>query len=620
MANMKSPIIRGVPWRPRGIRINPRHHHVNPIQFIITRGISTPSETQERTPFAGPRQFTIQTPKPGLTTKSHILSLIKRARISSQTWDRYWQKHDQALVILGSTSFSAWLEDDDFLSEVLKVQTYPRDGLSITVVVAVTDAIAPLIGRIDFAQNRHPEEGFSFHHGTEHRVLPNVWDDVEDGITKTPDVKSSLTFSRVSSVSASITLPLANTLFKNGRHSTLIISKWQCNGQSFIKVKSEERTNQVVNVYQRNDIARIPLSNIPVTPLTPARRLESGLGNIVRQIDFGKNGIGPASKELEVMVDKYLKFKEEINGTRPDITVWALVIPPHIMHAWNMEPRNTITTPLLTEVPKMSSFWTEPLYADTYVGKWIEEGATFCRVLSGGGGWGTKQGLLSLDPQITPYSAPETEIDHLSPIEEQNTSALGNIAWRNSFIQFFVPYAPGKKHREYPTPQQKSSRERSPFRQSLVFGTIPSTVDKLIPSSPSPQSNSSNGRPQYSDASLQAGHFGAVSETGLFLDATKIPTFSHNKKKVLSRPKIRTKVDLPYSYFYTDLQPEDLQKSKTAVENEGAIRWYRTWRGKQLEDPSNYRARVGKTVPLGQDGVVERSRNHTLYLRYWRWK
>jgi hypothetical protein len=55
---------------------------------------------------------------------------------------------------------------------------------------------------------------------------------------------------------------------------------------------------------------RVPTSYIPGIPLTPARAIVNGLGNIVRKLKFDDGLIGPASQELEASVDTALKNME----------------------------------------------------------------------------------------------------------------------------------------------------------------------------------------------------------------------------------------------------------------------------------------------------------------------
>ncbi len=101
---------------------------------------------------------------------------------------------------------------------------------------------------------------------------------------------------------------------------------------------------------------------IPASPLTPPRKVVNGLGNIVKTIDFGLDGIGPASRELETAISEYLKN----HPGKPTVDVWALAIPPD---------------PAQRFAGNLKDKWSaseDPYQAN--VGDWICKGAKLCRV------------------------------------------------------------------------------------------------------------------------------------------------------------------------------------------------------------------------------------------------
>lgn len=166
-------------------------------------------------------------------------------------------------------------------------------------------------------------------------------------------MQSTLTFTSFPSRLFKVTLPLANTLFKNSRQSTLLVSQWSSAGDSF-RMNSEQTEMQNVDVQIfRPPNYQLPPNRIPAVPLTPLRRIESGLGNIVRSLDFGYGAIGPASRELEASVTEYLARRDQ---TRSTVAVWALVLPKDV-----------------------ESYPSEGL-GHQYVGRCLERGATLCRV------------------------------------------------------------------------------------------------------------------------------------------------------------------------------------------------------------------------------------------------
>ena len=119
-----------------------------------------------------------------------------------------------------------------------------------------------------------------------------------------------------------LSLPLANTLFVNGRPSTLLKStfKWNVEHLRYQEVDRRYLRHHTVQCFE--DKARL---RVPAVPLTPAREIASGLGNIVRQLKLsGGHGQppSPASKELEANVNAYF---ERTDAVKAKITVWALM-------------------------------------------------------------------------------------------------------------------------------------------------------------------------------------------------------------------------------------------------------------------------------------------------------
>lgn len=141
-------------------------------------------------------------------------------------------------------------------------------------------------------------------------------------------------------------------------------------------------------------------------------------------------------------------------------------------------------------------------------------------IVSGGGGWGLKQGLLSLDPQTT-YTTPGDE-DIESFIKSfRGESSADSIVAPGSYVQFFV----SPMH----TPKSRSILDNSGSLPSTVLGTheISSTETK------------ESGTPSIE---LIPGLFGGVSTQGLFISSAS------------SNNKLITKVDAPHSYIWNGSQ------------------------------------------------------------------
>lgn len=320
-------------------------------------------------------------------TKARWLTFSKRPTSSAP--------FDLALVILGTPTFAKWLEDDTkFIPKVLEILNRPFDdfwgnfkqgqskpknskdhakpAFEIDVICACVDGLAPRIEHLNRKRLNRPLEGLSFLHGRLNQITPGLWDPETSNTHESPGMQSSLTFS-TRTQTTQVTLPLAKTLFTNGRHSTLIISKWRALADgTFIKVKSAEKMNQFITVFDSQS-QNIPCTSIPVTPLTPVRRIVSCLGNIVRQINFGEEGDGPASRELEASIDNYFEFSQRPKAT---VDVWALIFPPDSLPHSPPGHGND----LLLHADAVKKFWQDEILSTEFVGYWLNRGATFCRV------------------------------------------------------------------------------------------------------------------------------------------------------------------------------------------------------------------------------------------------
>ncbi len=444
------------------------------------------------------------------------------ALASFQEWGRHYTKWQQPTVcILATPTFASWLEaSSEFIPKALQSVVGRSNAGYVDVVCAVVDGLAPR----PISMKDPSGEGFSIWRRS--NVPDDVW--VQDATVSSPTLQSTLTLQRGRDT---LTLPLANTLFRNGRHSTLLISRWKSTGESFKINRAQIEKQNVLLRGLGGKKSYYPIrSCIPSIPLTPMRRVQDGLGNIVRTIDFGQEGVknvGPASRELEQSVTEYLAQEGHGSST---VNVWALIIPQDTSLAHfvrSMEAKGTLNTGV-DVLRTQTSF--SSIKKRHYIGKLIRRGAILCRVLSGGGGWGAKQGLLSLDPQTTYSTSNESRYDDSegSP-DRQQVSALGNLAQEGAFIQFLVAPKTFESLEE-------SDEEYAEFtRQSTVFGVVPSTVDDI----PDETQEEAEFKLQ-----VHHGHFGCVSESGLFFRGLQAKTGPSNPRVV------ETKIDLPYSYAY----------------------------------------------------------------------
>lgn len=126
-------------------------------------------------------------------------------------------------------------------------------------------------------------------------------------------------------------------------------------------------------------------SRLPLIPLTSPRKVLHCAGNILRELSSPEDpntGV-PASRELESAVDRYLTENPQAPGRKLDI--FALITVPD-----RQPPENGNIDP-----------WN------------LQSGQKLRRVLSGGGGWGKKMGLLSIDPQGLAYALSDEDYARL---------------------------------------------------------------------------------------------------------------------------------------------------------------------------------------------------------------
>lgn len=229
-------------------------------------------------------------------------------------------------------------------------------------------------------------------------------------------------------------LRLANTIFINGKESTLfgIHGSYDERTGAYALDRKVDLTSCVVTSTTHAVQCNLAL---PLHPVTQRRRVLTSMGNILRQVAKSTDPDSvepmPASAELEKELPRYI---HEHNIIDQRVSVWALVEKPDVVIA---DP-NAATQDRVVES--------------------LRQGGKLHRVMSGGGGWGKKQGLLSLDPEISfPGTARRNELVGLDELLDPNPDAplgmpsflveqlygddlslLSQVAAAGDFIQFFV--------------------------------------------------------------------------------------------------------------------------------------------------------------------------------------
>ncbi|KAH0558522.1 hypothetical protein GP486_004822 [Trichoglossum hirsutum] len=346
-----------------------------------------------------------------------------------------------------------------------------------------------------------------------------------------------------------VDVPLANTVFQNGRQSTLLSLGWSRGHSRELRCTSSLGTGNSDVFLPRAPKAWRSTRHIPLISITVPRRVVTGVGNIIRHIALdpiqtqeanGSEGEGvdmpattiPASQELESAVQAY--FKRHGLQLR-QVGIWALIMPQeHSSGDWAGYHRvsgDSITRKDLRQ-------WFDKAYE---LGQPIRMKARdrLHRVLSGGGGWGKKQGLLALDPEVTC----ETREDMLSELgtgeRDEEPTTLGEIVKPGDFVQFFIH----EPHLQ-PSPYQEDLK----FPDStIMFGSIPSSIDAVSDELLKPPLE------RHGRLEVIEDQFGALSEHGIghkLVDYALSEAGEYEPQSPLSGPVAQTKVDVPFSTFH----------------------------------------------------------------------
>lgn len=216
----------------------------------------------------------------------------------------------------------------------------------------------------------------------------------------------------------------------------------------------------------------------------------------------------PASADLEKELPRYVS---ERGIPHQRVAVWALVEP------------STASSTEATQQDIQNS---------------LSMGSKIHRVVSGGGGWGKKQGLLSLDPEVTfaggsrSREAPFDEVftwssetgpsftndlpDFLEGLGvEENIAQLSQVASPGDYIQFFVASEDDINHENRST--------SSTLTYSFGVG--------------SPQESAETYSTTSGEVVVIHNHFGAVSESAI----------SYSEKDSSQTSKCETKLSVPGS-------------------------------------------------------------------------
>ncbi|KAK2935788.1 hypothetical protein FoTM2_003731 [Fusarium oxysporum f. sp. vasinfectum] len=363
-------------------------------------------------------------------------------------------RHDAA-VVLATPQYAQWLGKDEFMSEFVDMLSGSDGTGEFHTLGAVVDHIAPPV------PNNKPIQGLSILRGNLDTILPGLW-------TKAPPKEWS-DGGKVSALTMDlgnphITIPLTNTTFQNHRTSTLIISRYD------LSTGSPKLIEQ-----------------------TDTKHLQKSFGNIVRRVDIEDESV-PASNELEPAVNELHASKSDL--VQSPMGIWAMITPPTFVQSGGSspyvdpDPEATFADgQSITELTALTSDQLAILY---------RQGGRLYQVLSGGGGWGAKKGLLSLDPEQTHFVvSEEEEMQRFIQAMEG-----GNFVPVSSKIQFFA------------STDSSASEPVGKKQTGVVFGTSSKVEDET------------DANPSQPEARLLENHFGALSNVGIFVTSSDASMFS----------------------------------------------------------------------------------------------
>ncbi|KAJ5174463.1 uncharacterized protein N7482_000340 [Penicillium canariense] len=363
---------------------------------------------------------------------------------------------DSVPVLLVTPSFAHWLDpSDDFLPNLM-CRLYGNDSSSTLYgVAAVIDKIPTnqtpadkpkLEGNESSVVNELESEGLSLLVVDKENVQGKAAPTRRIGgpASEDADLVVSIQGRPVARNSVRATheigLRLSNTVFVNGKESTLVGMRWARDAAA--NAVTLHNTIDLTSCYiaptsAASDIK--PTLTLPLYPVGERRKVIASMGNILRQIskstDPTSNEPIPASSELEKDLPRYI---EEHNIMDQRVSVWALVENPSILIA------------------------NQDSSTQDRVVQSLHQGGKLHRVMSGGGGWGKKQGLLSLDPEVSfPGTTRRRELVGLDQLFKPKADAeldippfltksmvgddlslLSQVATAGDFIQFFVSVDP----------------------------------------------------------------------------------------------------------------------------------------------------------------------------------
>ncbi|KAL2815560.1 hypothetical protein BJX63DRAFT_162064 [Aspergillus granulosus] len=444
---------------------------------------------------------------------------------------------DHTQILLVTPAFAHWADRkshflDTWMNQFSQQTSQSSVPEPINAVIAVVDRLPENCSR-----NGHPNAGEAATESEGLSVLFVRNENIQGKSTQSRQLRSvekeesTVIVSFRKSVDPQTTIPpplhevglrLANTIFLNGKERTLIGTRWAYD-PSVKKLSLKESVDLSLCSVTVNHTGIHKSLELPLYPVGERRKVISSMGNILRQI--GKHADGksdepmPASSELERELPRYI---DEHNIVDRRVSVWALI------------------------EASVESPYSKSRHSRSDLAKSIQAGAKLHRVMSGGGGWGKKQGLLSLDPEVSFETSGQKDIAALddifsgnaqastdgvtippeSPIALEDLSTLSQAAKPGNYVQFFASIEQD---------QSPSSQDNAPTssKESIWYNFGVVSDAEALPSQTE----------QEKELRVVPSYFGALSENAI--------TYLQPVDKA---SESRTKIDVPGSRVALMLQ------------------------------------------------------------------
>ncbi len=491
-------------------------------------------------------------------------------------------------VFFVTPSFAGWLQDEGFLPTALGrlyrefCNTTPETSPELHVLCAVVDklpvgrALNPKKSLLDKVRQRTVEppvsevgsEGMAYVTLPAAASVPSTM--VHSSDVGTIDFIAAEYLLDQKCTSHIVRLPLANTIFQTGMVSTMTFSTWRTTSEaSKLELLSKSKVShhgiRIMDSITVPGYLKSALS-IPLLPVTEPRRVDGCMGNIIRRVLDADGKCVTASLELEQMVPRFFK---SLGQAPHSTTAWALVIPQSMSESASdrtkqllARSRSRVKGSDIKEDDLWDQFWrNNPPLWNNLVPTALAKGARLHRVLSGGGGWGKKAGLISLDPTPTKLDEHLSSEDSSGLLKdpEDFASALTPVIDDGDYIQFFLfPTSTDTENDQTSKNETLTDLPKTNYWE-WELGTIPSTVDSM------PGTTAQNESPTAKSVFAFQNTFGALSEKGLTLTRQ----FTRAGEQVTA-PASTTVIDVPFSRFSV-VEVSKVPKSNADVGEPAAV-------------------------------------------------